>query len=82
MGAAKMAMSRRRFQLVCVVALIIASVAGYVMMGERIPQDTVYHNFADQRVLAWDIPNTLDVLSNLPFAVIGMSGILYMVCVS
>ena len=26
-----------------------------------------YHNFADQRCLCCGVPNTLDVLSNLPF---------------
>ncbi|MFB3905843.1 MAG: alkaline phytoceramidase [Acidobacteriota bacterium] len=39
-----------------------------------IPQDRGYHHFADRRVFA-GVPNSLNVLSNLPFAVVGVVGI-------
>ncbi len=40
-----------------------------------IPQDPTYHQFADQRTLA-GVPNALNVLSNLPFALLGIAGLL------
>jgi hypothetical protein len=43
----------------------------------RIPQPQSYHAFADQRSLL-GIPNFGDVVSNLPFAVIGLLGIVFL----
>jgi len=40
-----------------------------------LPED--YHNFADQRSL-FLIPNFLDVVSNVPFAVLGIYGVCYL----
>ncbi len=37
-----------------------------------IPQDKTYHNFADSRCLCCNVPNTFDVLSNVPFVLLGM----------
>ena len=43
-----------------------------------IPQPLAYHNFADHR--AWlGIPNFGDVVSNLPFAVVGIWGLIFLV---
>jgi predicted neutral ceramidase superfamily lipid hydrolase len=39
-----------------------------------IPQDPMYHVFADQRS-AWSIPNFLNVITNLPFLFIGVLGL-------
>ena len=39
-----------------------------------IPQDQAYHHFADQRTLL-GIPNFWNVVSNLPFALIGAAGL-------
>lgn len=39
-----------------------------------IRQSLDYHDFADRRALL-GIPNTLDVLSNVPFAIVGLSGL-------
>ncbi len=39
-----------------------------------IPQDPAYHNFADHRAFL-GIPNFLDVVSNLPFVVVGVLGL-------
>src|SRR5688572_15108315 len=40
-----------------------------------IPQDPTYHQFADQRTLV-GVPHALNVLSNLPFALVGVAGLL------
>ena len=56
--------------------LIALSVIGVIVVFfvPRIPQDPAYHNFADMR--SWlAIPNTLDVLSNLFFAWVGIEGL-------
>jgi hypothetical protein len=41
------------------------------------PQDTTYHNFADQRTL-WNIPHALNVLSNIPFVIFGLCGLVWL----
>lgn len=41
-----------------------------------IPQDICYHNFSDNRTL-FGIPNFWDVVSNIPFILIGILGMLY-----
>lgn len=55
---------------------IVAAVAfvwSMLYFTQPIPQDSGYHNLVDKR--AWlGIPNFLDVISNLPFAIIGWSG--------
>lgn len=38
------------------------------------PQELSYHLFVDQRMF-WSIPNTLDVLSNLAFFIVGILGL-------
>jgi hypothetical protein len=43
----------------------------------RIPQSQTYHSFADQRSL-FGIPNFGDVVSNIPFGVIGIWGMLFL----
>ena len=39
-----------------------------------IPQPLSYHGFADSRTI-WGIPNFFDVLSNLPFVMVGLLGL-------
>lgn len=41
-----------------------------------VPQDPEYHRFADSRVI-FGIPNAWDVLSNVPFILIGVFGIFF-----
>src|SRR2546423_861902 len=59
---------------------ILAGLAGTALVATfafvpPIPQDPAYHHFADRR--AWlGIPNALDVLSNLPFLIVGLAGLL------
>ena len=44
------------------------------MLAPRIAQDPLYHQFADQKAFL-SIPNTLNVLTNLLFAWIGVEGL-------
>ncbi|XP_031504510.1 uncharacterized protein LOC116267084 [Nymphaea colorata] len=47
-----------------------------MLVTPAIPQSQAYHNFADQRRLFLGIPNTLDVISNFPFLVVGVVGLI------
>jgi len=60
--------------LLLAVALVIGIVALFL---PPIPQPLAYHNFADQR--GWlGIPNFGDVASNLPFAIVGVAGLIFL----
>lgn len=63
-------MNRRVWLLVAAVAVTIIA----VFLLPPIPQSEAYHNFADQRSLL-GIPRCLDVLSNIPFLIVGAWGI-------
>ncbi|MQL87981.1 hypothetical protein Taro_020522 [Colocasia esculenta] len=54
--------------VVCFVVLMVVTPA--------IPQSQEYHQFADQRRMFLGIPNTLNVISNFPFLVIGIIGLI------
>jgi hypothetical protein len=49
----------------------------FLVFAPRIPQDPAYHNFADQRTL-FGIPHAWNVLSNVPFVVVGVLGLGYL----
>ncbi len=55
-------------------AILAAAAAASALILPAIPQDPSYHNFADSRLFL-GIPNTLDVLSNIPLIVLGVVGI-------
>lgn len=57
----------------CGVAIVIFVVL--MVVTPAIPQSQQYHDFADQRELFLGIPNTLNVISNFPFLVIGIIGL-------
>ena len=60
--------------LLLTVAVLIAIIALFL---PPIPQPLAYHNFADHR--GWlGIPNFVDVVSNIPFAVVGICGLLFL----
>jgi predicted membrane channel-forming protein YqfA (hemolysin III family) len=61
---------RRLCILLCVT---FAAIAG-VFLVPRIPQDPKYHLFADTRAIG-GIPNFFDVVSNLPFLLAGVWGL-------
>lgn len=56
--------------LICIVATIVVATL------KPIPQSQAYHHFADSRHLL-GIPNVFDVLSNLPFIVVGLLGFVF-----
>jgi len=57
---------------------IILTVAAVGVMGALflapIPQDPAYHQFADNRNL-WGIPNFWNVVTNIPFVLVGLFGL-------
>ena len=60
-----------RIGLLVVLAVVSISVLCFM---PRIPQPLTYHNFADQRTLL-GIPHALNVVSNLPFLLVGVAGL-------
>jgi hypothetical protein len=57
-------------------ALLLAVSLGVIIvvaMADPVPQDPLYHVFADQRSMA-GVPNFLNVMSNLPFLFVGIMG--------
>lgn len=60
------------FFLIALVALF--TIFAFVSL-ERVPQDLQYHNFSDSNIYL-SIPNALNVLSNIPFILVGIYGML------
>ncbi|CAO2167808.1 unnamed protein product [Urochloa humidicola] len=60
------------------VAWAVAAAIFVVLMivTPAIPQNEDYHDFADQRTLFLGIPNTLNVISNIPFFFVGVAGLI------
>ena len=57
-----------------VLAGLMAASLGFLALLPKIPQDQAYHLFADQRALV-GIPNFWNVVSNIPFMVVGAVGL-------
>ncbi len=64
---------RKRLPLLAFSGLTVASLAGLLLLP-AIPQDQDYHQFADQRRI-FGIPNFWNVVSNVPFLVVGAAGL-------
>ena len=62
---------------VTLLLILTAAVALIFLLLPRIPQPEAYHLFSDRRSLL-GIPNFGDVASNLPFAVIGVLGLIFL----
>lgn len=56
--------------------LLAAALAGLLLalLGPAVAQHAAYHAFADSHT-RWGLPNAWDVLSNLPFAAVGLFGL-------
>lgn len=57
-------------------ALLLAIVVGslaYMLSMQAFDQDQNYHNLADKRAF-FGVPNFLDVMSNIPFLLVGLAG--------
>jgi hypothetical protein len=63
----------RKYRLLLFCVLTILAIFGVMIIGP-IPQAISSHNFADKRSFL-GIPNFLNVISNLPFTVIGIIGL-------
>lgn len=63
-----------RTRTMVIIALTLATIFA-MTLAPRIPQSESYHNFADQRSVL-GISNFLNVVSNLPFLLIGISGLI------
>lgn len=58
--------------------LALAGIAiGWALSRPPLPQETAYHCFADQRTLL-GLPHCFNVISNLPFLVIGVLGLKFL----
>jgi len=62
---------------VWLLVLIAAVIAIIALMLPPIPQPQWYHMFADQRRF-WGIPNFNNVVSNFPFAAVGLWGLVFL----
>jgi hypothetical protein len=69
----KISAAKRNLPLLVLLAAAVASFAGLLLVPP-IHQDQNYHQFADQRILL-GVPNFWNVVSNLPFIVIGAAGL-------
>ena len=61
----------------CTLLVITATMAAVTFFLPRIPQPQSYHLFADKRGFL-GIPNFGDVVSNMPYAIIGTLGLVYL----
>src|SRR5579872_3801981 len=64
---------RTKLPILVGIALVIGVAFLFV---PPIAQNPHYHDFADTRLI-WGIPNFWDVVSNLPFAVVGIMGLIF-----
>jgi hypothetical protein len=62
---------------VLLLVLLAAGAGFYLYRHAPIPQPEAYHSFADKRTL-WNVPNALNVLSNIPFAIVGLAGLRFL----
>jgi hypothetical protein len=66
--------AKQSYPVLVLLGLMVVSLAG-LMLVPPIAQDQSYHQFADQRTLL-GIPNFWNVISNFPFLVVGVMGLL------
>lgn len=66
-----------RVRLIGFTFLSVAAMGGFWILVQPFAQPLTYHNFADQRPMA-GIPHALNVISNLPFIVVGAIGIAFL----
>jgi hypothetical protein len=61
---------------IAIVAFTVAAIAAFFFLTTPVAQDPAYHQFADSRSLL-GIDNFCNVMSNLPFLIVGLWGILH-----
>lgn len=67
-------MHKKEFILLSIVGVFLC----VPFFMEPVPQDLGYHQFADQRPFL-GLPNGMDVLSNIPFIIAGLWGLVFLV---
>ncbi len=68
-------MANRRLLAHAILAIATVAAVLLVMSRPPIPQPLAYHAFADRRTM-FGVPNCLDVVSNVAFALVGVWGLL------
>lgn len=63
-----------RIHLILIFVISLVAITG-AFLAPPIPQDLDYHLFADQRDF-YGVPNAFDVLSNMPFIIVGVLGLI------
>lgn len=66
-----------RLRLLTFAAFSVLAIGGFWFYLGPTPQPLIYHDFADQRPLM-GVPHSLNVLSNLPFILVGLVGLVFM----
>jgi hypothetical protein len=66
-----------RLRVLLAASVSVLVIGAYWTTADPTPQPLSYHNFADQRSLL-GVPHALNVISNLPFVLAGLGGILFM----
>ena len=66
-----------RWRIGLIVFVTVATIVGYWSAYGPWPQPLDYHNFADRRSLL-GVPHSCNVLSNLPFVIVGLWGLAFM----
>lgn len=59
---------------ILILAGVVVAATAFIFSRPPIPQAPSYHEFADRRIF-FGVPNFLDVISNLPFLVLGVWGL-------
>src|ERR1035437_556103 len=67
---------KRRTRLGLTIAISLLSLMA-LWFAPRIPLRAGYHDFTDQRPI-FGIPNCVDVLSNIPFVIVGILGLVWL----
>jgi len=65
--------SKERLGYVLILLSALFALGGILTLGP-IPQDVTYHLFADTREI-WSIPNFWNVVTNVPFVIVGLLGL-------
>ena len=66
----------RATRLSLIIGISIVALVGLIL-APRVPLGPHYHDFADQRTM-FGIPNAQDVLSNIPFVIVGVWGFVWL----
>lgn len=67
--------TKKNIGVLLIATITLASIITAVMIKKPITQDLLYHNFSDTKTL-FNIPNFWNVISNLPFFMVGLLGVL------